>query len=113
MTLSENYDFNLSMVKWVIIFGNVGSSHGLWVTFFLQCFSYAECRVIGVLHCEDIRAFSCKDLGFFLSVHSSGFAIEIMGGKRKWVEPPSYTRWKKNLEVWYILRRGIFTGYME
>ena len=69
--------------------------------------------MIGVLHCEDIRAFSCRDLRVFLSVHSTGFVVEIMGGKRKWVEPPSCARWKKNSEVWDILRRGNLTSYME
>ena len=39
--------------------------------------------------------------------------MRLLGGKWKRVEPPSYARWKKNSEVWDILRRGNFTGYME
>ena len=54
--------------------------------------------------------FLVKIWGFFVS---RGSAIEIMGGKQKQVEPPSCVRWKKNSEVWDILRLGNFTGYME
>ena len=83
MMLSENYDFNLLMVKWVIIFGNEGISHRLWVTFFLQCFSSVECRVIGVHQCEEIRASPCREFGVFQSEQTRGSVAEIMGGKWK------------------------------
>ena len=36
--------------------------------------------MIRVLHYEDIRAFSCKDLGVFLLVLSMGSVVEIIGG---------------------------------
>ena len=36
-----------------------------------------------------------------------------MGGKRKRVEPGSCIEWMKKEEVWEILRRGNFTGFME
>lgn len=36
-----------------------------------------------------------------------------MGGKRKRVEPVSCREWMKKEEVWEILRRGNFTGFME
>lgn len=97
MRMSEYYDL-YSFGMWrIIISRNVGDSHGLWVVSFNQCLGSGFCRVFGAFLCVQTRAF---------------FA-EIMGGKRKRVEPPSCAEWRKKTEVWDILRRGNFTDYME
>ena len=36
-----------------------------------------------------------------------------MGGKRKQIELVSCMEWMKKEEVWDILRRGNFTGFMK
>ena len=41
------------------------------------------------------------------------FGVLQMGGKRRRVEPGSYMEWMKKDEVWEILSRENFNGYME
>ena len=67
MMMSVNYDFYFFELRWEINFGNVGSSHGLWVASFYPCLGSSDHRVFGVFQCEQ----------------TSASVAEIMGGKEE------------------------------
>ena len=71
-------------------------SHGFWVIFSLLLFA-------GIF----------VALCFWELQTTAFFGVLQMGGKRRRVEPGSCMEWMKKEEVWEILSRGNFTGYME
>ena len=71
-------------------------SHGFWVIFSLVLFA----GIFVALCIWELQT-------------TVFFGVMQMGGKRQRVEPGSCMEWMKKDEVWEILSRGNFTGYME